>query len=72
MTSAKSNEARARRLARRLGMYVTKSRQQISIDNLGDFMLVEAARNFVVGGSRFDWTADDIIDYCRKLEASEE
>jgi hypothetical protein len=53
-------------------MYVTKSRQQISIDNLGDFMLVDAARNFVVGGSRFDWTADDIIDYCRKLEASEE
>lgn len=54
MNIAKSNEAKARRLARRLGMYVTKSRQQISMDNLGDFMLVDASRNFVVGGSRFD------------------
>ena len=71
MTSAKSSEAKARRLAHRLGMYVTKSPQQISMDNLGDFTLVDASRNFVVGGSRYDWTADDIIEYRRQLEASE-
>ena len=40
------------------------------MDNLGDLMLVDVSRNCVVGGSRFDWTADDVISYCRELQAS--
>jgi hypothetical protein len=71
MPCAKSTETKARRLAHRLGLYVTKSRRMISMDNLGDFMLVDASRNFVVGGNRYDWTAEDVIEYCRELEASE-
>lgn len=71
MTTSKINEGKARRLARRLGLRVVKSRQEISMDNLGDLMLVDVSRNCVVGGSRFDWTADDVISYCRELQASE-
>jgi hypothetical protein len=71
MTSVKSNESKARRLARRLGLRLIKSRQMISMDNLGNFMLVDASRNFMVGRGRFEWMADDVIKYCRELEASE-
>ncbi len=71
MTISKINEGRARRFARQLGLRVIKSRRAISTDNLGDFMLVDVSRNCVVGGSRFDWTANDVVSYCRELQASE-
>jgi hypothetical protein len=65
---AKSIEAKARRLARRLGFYVTKSRCAISLDNFGEFMLVDAQTNAVVGGRRYDWTAADILDYFKNVQ----
>jgi|HubBroStandDraft_4_1064222.scaffolds.fasta_scaffold1923684_1 hypothetical protein len=65
---AKSLEMRARRRARRLGFYVTKSRCAISLDNFGEFMLVDAQTNAVVGGRRYDWTAADILDYFKNVQ----
>ena len=58
---------KARRMAKRHGMLMHKSRARLSIDNLGDFMLVNADRNSVVGGQRYDWTPQDVIDYLNAL-----
>ena len=65
---AKSIEAKVCRRARRLGFYVTKSRCAISFDNFGQYMLVDAQTNFVVGGNRYDWTLLDILDYLKSIE----
>lgn len=58
-----TTEAAVRRLARRYGYTVRKSRRSESLDNLGLYMLVESDRNLVVLGSRFDATLDDIADF---------
>ena len=65
---AKSIEMKARRRASRLGFFVTKSRRGISLDNLGEFMLVDAQTRLVVGGDRFDWTVDAILDYLNTVD----
>jgi hypothetical protein len=58
-------EQRARRAARRVGLVARKSRWRAnSADNYGGFMLVDASANFVVYGSRFDLSAEEVIDYC--------
>ena len=58
------SESRARRLAKKVGLLAKKSRRAWSIDNLGGFMLIEPFGNYVVAGSRFDLTAEDVVDYC--------
>jgi hypothetical protein len=35
----------------------------INLDNLGDYILVDGYTNFVVCGSRFDATLDDLLGY---------
>ena len=61
--TVKSLEAKARRVARSVGLVAKKSRSMESIDNLRGFMLIND-RNYVVAGSRFDMSAQDIIDFC--------
>jgi hypothetical protein len=59
-------ESRVRSLARRRGYVVRKSRQWKhvpNLDNFGDYMLCDARTNFVVLGSRFDATLEDIDAY---------
>jgi hypothetical protein len=59
----RSQEARIRRLARRNGCIVRKSRGRKHVPHVtdfGDYMLIEARRNFVVLGERFDATLNDI------------
>ena len=59
-------ETRARRSARKFGLVAYKSRRRRdTVDNLGGFMLVDAYRNSVVAGSRFDLSAEAVIDYCQ-------
>jgi hypothetical protein len=53
-------EARVRSTARRAGYRVHKSRAQEGLDNFGGYMLIHASSTGVVGGSRFDWSLDDI------------
>ena len=71
MHNSDSNSAlenRARRAAKRVGLVARKSRWRAdSIDNLGGFMLIDAYRNEVVDGARFDLTAQDVIDRCAEM-----
>ena len=51
-------EGRARRAAKRVGLLARKSRQRVgTIDNHGDFCLVDPFRNAIVAGERFDLSA---------------
>ncbi len=58
-----AQESRVRQLAARLGYRVMKARQDIHLDNLGEYQLVD--RNGVVLGSRFDASLDQIEAYLR-------
>ena len=63
----KAVEARARRAARRVGLIARKTRwRRDSIDNFGDFMLIEPNGNYAVAGFRYDMTAEDVIAYCNR------
>jgi hypothetical protein len=70
MNEDRALESRARRAAKRIGLEACKSRCAFSIDNLGGFMIRDPMRNFVVAGSRFEYTAQDVIDFCEAREAS--
>jgi hypothetical protein len=50
----RTTETRVRRKASRLGYRIHRSRGRESIDNFGEFMLVDSARNCVVLGVRYD------------------
>jgi hypothetical protein len=56
-------ESRIRGRARRAGYIVRKSRCGINMDNAGEFRLVDAHKNLVVLGERFDATLDEILDF---------
>ncbi len=60
----KALEARARRAAKRAGLRAVKSRKQESINNFGEFMLVELDSSFIVAGYEFNLTPEDVIEYC--------
>jgi hypothetical protein len=64
--SEQALDARARRAAQRAGLVARKSRWRAgSIDNYGGFMLVDPYNNVVVDGSRYDLSAEYVIDYCQ-------
>ena len=63
--SEKALDARARRAARRAGLMACKSTwRRDSIDNYGGYQLIDPYTNFVVNGSRFDLTAEQVIEMC--------
>jgi hypothetical protein len=65
-------EAKARRAARRVGLIVSKTRwRRNSIDNLGGFALQDPYRNMILHGSRYELTAQDVIDLCRLTAETE-
>ena len=58
-------EQKARRAAKRVGLIASKSRWRYdSIDNYGEFMLIEPDRNISVAGHRFDMSPEEVIEYC--------
>jgi hypothetical protein len=62
-----AQEARARRAARRVGLYAQKSRSRSrSINDRGKFMLMDPCRNAIVAGERFDLEPEDVIALCNK------
>ena len=68
-TSEKVRENRLRRVARRLGLALRKSRaRHIHLDNLGEYMLVDLDLNAVVGGGRYDWDLDDVEAHLTQIE----
>ncbi len=56
-------ESRIRHLARRHGYFIKKSRKATSVDNCGEYMLVEVNCNRIVVGERFDATLEDIREW---------
>lgn len=64
MQNRSMSESAVRARARRMGFEVRKSRDRsIHMDNLGDFMLVNAAVNGIVLGSRYNATLEEITEY---------
>ena len=57
-------DSRARRLAQKAGLIARKSRRLWSLDNNGEYMLVDLATNFSVAGHRYDMSAEEVIAYC--------
>ena len=58
-------DSRARRAAHKAGLVARKSRwRRYSIDNLGEFMLVDPATNIAQAGFRFDLSAEEVIALC--------
>jgi hypothetical protein len=67
----KVEDQRARRAAARVGLRAKKSRWRAnSIDNFNGFALVDPDANFVVAGSRFDMSAEDVVAFCKESEAA--
>jgi hypothetical protein len=63
--SEASMDARARRAAKRAGYLAVKSRWRAgTIDNFGEFQIVDPFCNAVIAGVRFDYNADDVIAFC--------
>jgi hypothetical protein len=63
------SDSAARRAARRVGLVARKSRwRKYSIDNHGDFIIIDPSTNGVVAGSRFDLTAEEVVEWCRDTQ----
>jgi hypothetical protein len=63
--NSKALDQNARRAARKVGLIAKKRRGRHSLDNLGEFMLIDPRSNCVVRGPRFDMTAREVITFCR-------
>lgn len=62
-------EARARRAAKRVGLFVKKTRWRAgTTDNQGGFMLCDARTGAGLNGYRFDLEAEEVIALCTDLE----
>jgi hypothetical protein len=59
----KVRENRLRRLARRQGLVLRKSRAGIGLDNFGKYRIVDFYRNWLVAGEKFDLSLDDVEAY---------
>ena len=69
MTQEHVSEDQARRAAKRVGLKARKSRRRVgTIDNFGDFQIIDPKHNWVVAGARYDCTADDVVELCSRHE----
>src|SRR5262249_33581830 len=59
-------ERKARRLVLRAGLMAKKSKRPYSVDNFGKFMLIDRREHYVVAGSRYDLTAEEVIEISRE------
>jgi hypothetical protein len=60
-------ESRARREAKRVDLVATKSRcRKHTTDNHGGFQLVDPCRDAVVVGSKYNLSANEVIEFCTK------
>jgi hypothetical protein len=62
-----TSDSAARRAARRVGLVARKSRwRKYSIDNHGDFMLLDPSMNVPVAGWKYDLTAAEVVEFCNE------
>jgi hypothetical protein len=65
VTGPNALDQRARRAAKRAGLVARKTRWRVgTVDNWGGYQLIDAHRNLVVDGPRFDLSAEEIITIC--------
>jgi len=61
---------RNRRLAgraKRVGLKAVKSRwRRDSVDNLGEFMLIDPISRFAIAGFRFDLSPEEVVEFCKE------
>ena len=62
----KAEENRYRRILRKQGYLLKKSRRGLSVDNQGGYMIVEADRNYIAAGQRFDMFLDDLKEWVKE------
>ena len=70
MTTTTVNKKQERQLRRALnkhGYSLRRSRKPISIDNMGEYMIVDIFSNSVAGGSRFDLSLADVADWLHEM-----
>lgn len=73
MTEEKILENLLRRQAKRLGLALRKSRaKRIHLDNFGEYGIIDPYENFVVAGSRFDLSLEDVKDFLDEYEKNME
>jgi hypothetical protein len=53
-------ESGIRRNLRKQGFIIKQSRRALSSDNQGEFMVLDAERNYIVAGERYDMSLDDL------------
>lgn len=63
----KNQEQQLRRALNKHGYSLRHSRKPISIDNMGDYMIVDTFSNSVAAGSRFDLSLDDVTDWLKEM-----
>ena len=63
MLNTKTRENRLRRRLAKMGYLLHKSRKGISLDNFGDYMIVDMCANCVIAGSRFNLDLDDVEQF---------
>ena len=67
MTSPNALDQRARRAAKRAGLVAKKSRWRVgTVDNFGGYQLIDAHHNFIMDGSRFNLSAEEVIKICKR------
>ena len=60
-----------RRRAVRVGLYLRKSRaKRWSVDDHGEYMLIELDHNAIVAGQRFDLNLSDVVEWLDEYEQS--
>jgi hypothetical protein len=69
MIEQEHSEAQARRAAKRVGLQARKSRWRAnSIDNRGEFQVIDPMRNTIIAGEKYNFTADDVVAFCAKYQ----
>jgi hypothetical protein len=73
-TMTKVSDSTVRRAAKRVGLAARKSRWRRipgSIDNYGEYMLIEPLSSTIVSGTRsqkFAMTGEDVVAFCNRRE----
>lgn len=63
----KNMERQLRRALNKRGYSLRRSRKPISIDNMGEYMIVDIFSNSVAAGSRFDLSLADVADWLHEM-----
>jgi hypothetical protein len=62
----KAEESKYRRLLRRQGYLLRKSRRGLGLNNQGGYMIVDAERNYIAAGQRFEMFLDDLREWVKE------